>query len=103
MSWLSDTWGSENRADDFRTIRGLLADWKSGFPLVAFIEENREDLCGDVERGGLYNRYAQWCRDAGHEPQSRTKFIQSFRATARQVKLEFGENEVFTLRPAPKC
>ncbi len=67
-------------------------------PLVAFIEENREDLRGEIERGNLYGRYTQWCRDAGHEPQSRTKFMQSFRATARQVKLEFREKIVHGTR-----
>ena len=28
-------------------------------PLVAFIEENREDLRGEIERGSLYGRYTQ--------------------------------------------
>lgn len=33
----------------------------------------------------LRQKYVSWCKDAGHEPQSRNKFIQSFRKTIKQL------------------
>ncbi|MBQ9526887.1 MAG: toprim domain-containing protein [Fretibacterium sp.] len=55
-------------------------------PLAAFIEEN--PLAGAITRTVLYDRYVSWCKDAGHESMSRTRFIQHFRATARQMGME---------------
>ena len=62
---------------------------KTTNPLVAFIEEIPME--GDVSRSSLYGQYTSWCREAGHEPMSRTKFTQSFRQTARQVGLTVEE------------
>lgn len=58
-------------------------------PLVAFIEEER--FTGEMERNLLYNRYVYWCKEAGHQTMSQTKFTQQFKQTAKQVKLKFTE------------
>lgn len=54
-------------------------------PVAAFIRENLSDETGRIERTVLYQKYVSWCKDAGHEPQSRNKFIQSFRKTIKQL------------------
>lgn len=68
-------------------------------PLVAFIEENREGiLTGALTRKRVYEIYASWCKEAGHEVKSRTKFIHDIRQTARQVGLPLGDKKVLGVR-----
>ena len=54
-------------------------------PVAAFIRENLSEQTGRIERGELYLKYALWCKEAGHEAQSRNKFMQSFRKTIKQL------------------
>lgn len=55
-------------------------------PVAAFIREFFSTTYMDsIERGVLYKNYVSWCKEAGHEAQSRNKFIQSFRKTVKQV------------------
>lgn len=65
-------------------------------PLCAFIEES--NLEGEVARGALYDRYSSWCREAGHEAMSRTRFLQQLKQTARQAGLEFEERKSLGIR-----
>ena len=60
-------------------------------PVAAFIEETLKTREGVVERTALYKEYLDWCKDAGHETLSRTKFMQRFRTTIKQVKPEVRE------------
>lgn len=54
-------------------------------PVAAFIRECLSDYTGRIERSALYQKYVSWCKEAGHESQSRNKFMQSFRKTIRQL------------------
>ena len=54
-------------------------------PVAGFIREYLSEYTGRIERGELYKKYVSWCKDAGHEPQSRTKFMQSFKKTIKQL------------------
>ena len=54
-------------------------------PVAAFILETLMEQTGRIPRNELYTKYHTWCKDAGHEPQSRNKFIQSFRKTIKQL------------------
>lgn len=54
-------------------------------PVAAFIKECLADEDGRLDRGELYRRYVEWAKEAGHETQSRTKFIQNFKKTAKQI------------------
>ena len=58
-------------------------------PLRGFMEET--ELSGRIPRSELYKMYKDWCHDAGHEPMSRTKFIQRFKQTIKQVGIEVSE------------
>lgn len=58
-------------------------------PVVSFLEDCPQS--GSVSRTELYQRYTAWCHDAGHEPMSRTKFIQRFRQTLKQTQMEAKE------------
>nr|WP_321500001.1 phage/plasmid primase, P4 family [uncultured Dethiosulfovibrio sp.] len=58
-------------------------------PLMGFMEET--ELSGRIPRSELYKMYKDWCHDAGHEPMSRTKFIQRFKQTIKQVGIEVSE------------
>ena len=53
--------------------------------VAAFISECLEDENGIVEYKELYKRYCIWAKDAGHEKQSRSKFIRSFKKTIKQL------------------
>lgn len=67
-------------------------------PVAAFIEECLNDEEGKVDRSELYRRYTEWAKSAGHEAQSRTKFIQTFRKTIKQVKPDVQEVIVHGVR-----
>lgn len=54
-------------------------------PVAAFIRECLSEQVGRLERSVLYQKYTAWCKEAGHEAQSRNKFIQSFRKTIKQL------------------
>ena len=54
-------------------------------PVAAFIDECLQNENGTIERTELYRRYVSWTKEAGHEAQSRTKFIQNFRRTIKQL------------------
>lgn len=60
-------------------------------PLVAYLDEMK--ITGRVSRERLYKDYAEWCKDAGHEAMSRTKFIQQIRQTIRQTKAKVSETK----------
>ena len=60
-------------------------------PIVAYIEETT--LIGRISRQRLYSDYVEWCREAGHEAMSRTKFVQQFRQTLRQTKRNITETK----------
>lgn len=50
-------------------------------PVDVFLKENiTVDINGDhqIEKGELYNKYSQWCRDNGNAPMSAIKFGQIF-------------------------
>ena len=75
-------------------------------PVAAFIRECLAEQTGRIERNTLYQKYVSWCKDAGHESQSRNKFIQSFRKTIKQLMPTVKELKVggircfdFSLRP----
>ena len=54
-------------------------------PVAAFIRECLSERTGSTERSKLYEEYTAWCKSAGHEAQSRNKFMQNFRKTIRQL------------------
>jgi len=54
-------------------------------PVATFIDECLRDEEGILERGQLYRKYVAWTQEAGHEPQSRTKFIRTFRKTVKNI------------------
>ena len=60
-------------------------------PLVAYLDEMK--ITGRVSRERLYKDYAEWCKDAGHEAMSRTKFIQQIKQTIRQTKAKVSETK----------
>ena len=67
-------------------------------PVAAFIREKFSECTGQIERSALYTMYVTWCKEAGHEAQSRNKFIQSFRKTIRQLKLNVNEKKIMGIR-----
>ncbi len=60
-------------------------------PLVAYLEET--ELTGRVPRKRLYEDYVDWCREAGHEPMSRTKLMQQLHQTIKQTKRRVTETK----------
>ncbi len=83
------------------TVTSDQKDMMDGFmritnPLVTFIEEG--NFVGKISRTDLYQEYSKWCKDAGHEPMSRTKFVQQFKQTAKQIKLDVYEERTSTCR-----
>ena len=75
-------------------------------PVAAFIEECLNEEESRIERNELYRRYAEWAKSAGHEAQSRTKFIQTFRKTIKQIRPDVEEVIIHGVRcfrfPEPK-
>ena len=67
-------------------------------PVAAFIRETLSDRTGRIERKVLYEEYTTWCKSAGHEPQSRNKFMQSFRKTIKQLMPYVEEKKVLGVR-----
>ena len=67
-------------------------------PVAAFIRECLCDETSCLERGELYKRYAEWCKEAGHEAQSRNKFMQNFRKTAKQLISYMTEKKALGVR-----
>ena len=67
-------------------------------PVAAFIEECLNDREGKVDRVELYRLYTEWAKLAGHEAQSRTKFIQTFRKTIKQIRPDIEEVIVHGIR-----
>ena len=67
-------------------------------PVAAFIRECLSDRVGRIERKALYEEYTAWCKSAGHEAQSRNKFIQSFRKTIQQLMPHVEEKKVMGAR-----
>ena len=63
-------------------------------PVAAFIREELSGENGSLDRTQLYRRYVSWAKEAGHEPQSRTKFIRSFRLTLKQIRPEVSEKKL---------
>ncbi len=60
-------------------------------PVIAFIESR--EFVGRVLNTDLYKQYRDWCREAGHEPMSQTRFTQEFKGTAKQMKLQCRESK----------
>lgn len=60
-------------------------------PVAAFIDETLKEREGVVTRVTLYTEYLDWCKGAGHETLSRTKFMQRFRTTLKQLLPEVTE------------
>lgn len=50
-------------------------------PIIAFIEESLKEKDGEYSRAEIYRFYVEWCNEAGHEPQSRTRFMRGFRSS----------------------
>lgn len=67
-------------------------------PVAAFIRECLSEQTGRIERGELYLKYAGWCKEAGHEAQSRNKFLQSFRKTIKQLMPWVTEKKIMGIR-----
>lgn len=67
-------------------------------PVAAFIRECLSDRVGQIERNVLYEEYTSWCKSAGHEAQSRNKFMQSFRKTIQQLMPHVEEKKVKGVR-----
>ena len=63
-------------------------------PVAAFIRETLSSRTGRITRKVLYEEYTSWCKSAGHEPQSRNKFMQSFRKTIKQLMPYVEEKKV---------
>lgn len=74
--------------DDHREMMSAFV--KITNPLTVFIEE--AELKGRVFKKELYARYREWCREAGHEPMSNTRFTQDVRHTLRQMQIDFNES-----------
>lgn len=54
-------------------------------PVAAFLDE--ADLYpGKWSRENLYAKYKEWCKEAGHEPLSRTSFVRRLKTTIKQLK-----------------
>ena len=76
-------------------------------PIAAFIRECLSDRVGKISRKTLYEEYVAWCKSAGHEAQSRNKFMHNFRQTMKQLMPHVTEITAmgircfeFTFRPA---
>ena len=54
-------------------------------PVAAFVRESLSTRTGIIKRSTLYKEYQEWCKEAGHEAQSRNKFMHNFRQTIRQL------------------
>ena len=67
-------------------------------PVAAFIRECLSDQTGQIERTALYQKYVSWCKEAGHEAQSRNKFIQNFRKTIKPLMPNVEEKKVLGVR-----
>ena len=67
-------------------------------PVAAFIREHLSDRDGAISRDTLYEEYTAWCKKAGHEPQSRNKFIQNFRKTIKQLMPYVTEKKILGVR-----
>ena len=67
-------------------------------PVAAFIRETLSTRTGRIERKALYEEYAAWCKSAGHEVQSRNKFMQSFRKTIKQLMPWVEEKKIIGVR-----
>ena len=67
-------------------------------PVAAFIEECLSNENDVVEYSELYRRYVSWTKEAGHEAQSRTKFIQSFKKTIKQLMPHVQEGRTASFR-----
>ena len=63
-------------------------------PVASFIEEELMQEHGRIDRGELYRKYQHWTKEAGHEPQSRTKFIQSFKKAIKQFMPNVKEKKI---------
>ena len=74
--------------DDHREMMSAFV--KITNPLTVFIEE--ASLQGRVLKKELYTRYREWCKEAGHEPMSSTRFTQDVRHTLRQMQIDFNES-----------
>ena len=86
---LTQTVENEEMMDEFVVIMN---------PVAAFIDECLREENGQIERGELYKRYVAWTQEAGHEAQSRTKFIQSFKKTIKQLMPHVTEGRVSDYR-----
>lgn len=60
-------------------------------PVSCFIEEELQE--GIISRKDLYEKYTTWCREGGHEPMSRTRFIQNVARTAKQMGWKIDETK----------
>ena len=63
-------------------------------PVAVFIEEEMATEHGQVDRSELYRRYQAWTKEAGHEAQSRYKFIQTFKRVVKQKMPQVVEKTV---------
>ena len=67
-------------------------------PVAAFIRECLSDYTGRIERSALYQKYVSWCKEAGHEAQSRNKFMQTFKKTIKQLMPYVKESKAMGIR-----
>lgn len=95
FNWAYDGYKVLREAKEFTVTEDqseLMDDFmRTTNPLVGFLEECPQS--GTVSRTELYKRYTDWCRDAGHEPMSRTKFIQRLKQTLRQTRRSVKERK----------
>lgn len=67
-------------------------------PVAAFIDECLKDENDIIERDELYRRYVSWTKEAGHEAQSRTKFMRTFKKTIKQLMPHVQEGRTSSMR-----
>ncbi len=78
----------EGRHDHMEMMSGFM---RITNPLSVFVEE--AELKGRVLKKDLYTQYREWCKEAGHEPMSSTRFTQDVRHTLKQMKVSFEESK----------
>ena len=67
-------------------------------PVAAFIKECLNEENSRLDRAELYHRYVEWAKEAGHEAQSRNKFIQNFKKTIKQLMPHVQERKIMGVR-----
>ncbi len=63
-------------------------------PIISFCEETFSNgIKYELSRKELYKLYKSWAAEAGHEPQSQTKFTKNFKKTATQIFSNYAERK----------